>query len=390
MVALRGGWRRRRVSATVARMTADITIPADLLPSDGRFGCGPSKVRQASVDALAASGATYLGTSHRKPAVKSLVGRMRAGMREYFGLPDDYEVVLSNGGATFFWDAACYGLIDRRSAHAVFGEFSSKFAASARIAPHLDEPVLVEAEVGSHPTMARIDGVDVYALTHNETSTGVTMPIRRPAGNGLVLVDATSGAGAIDFDVTETDAYYFSPQKAFGAEGGMYVALLSPDAQARIAAIKAQGRPTPPSLDLFTVLDNSTKDQTYNTPAVSSLFLLADSVEWLLAQGGLSAVASASRDKAQIIYSWAEARDFATPFVTDADKRSPVVCTIDIDDAVDATEVSAVLRANGILDTDAYRKLGRNQLRLGVFPAVEAADVEALVACIDHVIGAMT
>ncbi len=371
-------------------MTADITIPADLLPADGRFGCGPSKVRQESVDALAASGATYLGTSHRKPAVKGLVARTRAGMREYFGLPEDYEVVLSNGGATFFWDAACYGLIDRRSAHAVFGEFSGKFAASAGIAPHLEDPVIVEAPVGTHPTMERIEGVDVYALTHNETSTGVTMPITRPAGNGLVLVDATSGAGAIDVDITQADAYYFSPQKAFGAEGGMYVALLSPDAQARIAAITASGRPIPPSLDLFTVLDNSTKDQTYNTPAVSSLFLLADSVEWLLSQGGLSAVAKSSVEKAQIIYSWAESRDFATPFVTDAGMRSPVVCTIDIDDAIDATEVSEVLRANGILDTDAYRKLGRNQLRLGVFPAVETADVEALVSSIDHVVAALT
>jgi phosphoserine aminotransferase len=370
-------------------MSADITIPADLLPADGRFGCGPSKVRQQSLDALAASGGTYMGTSHRKPAVKGLVGRIRAGMREHFGLPEDYEVVLSNGGATFFWDAACFGLIEQRSAHAVFGEFSSKFAASARLAPHLDDPVTVESEVGSHPTLERVEGVDVYALTHNETSTGVTMPIRRPAGNGLVLVDATSGAGAIDVDVTEADAYYFSPQKAFGAEGGMYVALLSPAAQARIGAIRATGRYVPPSLDLATVLDNSAKDQTYNTPAVSSLFLLADSVDWLLAQGGLSAVAKASAEKAQIVYGWAEARDWASPFVADPAMRSPVVCTIDLDDRLDAAEVSSVLRANGILDTEAYRKLGRNQLRLGVFPAVDAADVEALVASIDFVVDAM-
>lgn len=370
-------------------MTAEITIPADLLPADGRFGCGPSKVRQAAVDALAASGSTYLGTSHRQPAVKGLVGRIRAGMREHFALPDDHEVVLSNGGATAFWDAACYGLIERRSAHAVFGEFSSKFADAARIAPHLEDPVVVKSEVGSHPALERIEGVDVYALTHNETSTGVTMPVTRPAGNGLVLVDATSGAGAIEVDPAEFDAYYFSPQKAFGAEGGMYVALLSPAAQARIGAIRATGRPTPPSLDLSTVLDNSGKDQTYNTPSVSSLFLLADSVEWLVAQGGLAAVAKASRDKAQLVYDWAEAREWATPFVTDPAKRSPVVCTIDLDDRLDAGEISSILRANGVVDTEAYRKLGRNQLRLGVFPAVDPADVEALLASIDHVVDAL-
>jgi phosphoserine aminotransferase len=371
-------------------MTADITLPPDLLPSDGRFGCGPSKVRQASVDALAASGSTYLGTSHRKPAVKGLVGRIRSGLRTYFDLPDDYEVVLGNGGATFFWDAACYGLIEQRSAHAVFGEFSSKFAACATIAPHLDDPVVVKADTGSHPTLERIDGVDAYALTHNETSTGVSMPVVRPAGNGLVLVDATSGAGAIAVDPAEFDAYYFSPQKAFGAEGGMFVALLSPSAQARIGGIRANGRPTPPSLDLSLVLDNSAQDQTYNTPAVSSLFLLADSVDWLNAQGGLQAVAGAAKDKSAIVYDWAEAREWATPYVAESAMRSPVVCTVDLDDAIDASEVSEVLRANGILDTEAYRKLGRNQLRLGVFPAVDSADVEILVAAIDHVVDALS
>lgn len=374
---------------SAARTIPDITIPADLVPADGRFGCGPSKVRQASVDALAASGARYLGTSHRQPAVRSLVGRVRCGLAEYFALPDGYEVVLSNGGATYFWDAATYGLIERRSAHAVFGEFSGKFAASAAIAPHLEDPVLVEAAPGSHPAMGRIEGVDAYALTHNETSTGVAMPLSRPAGNGLVLVDATSGAGAIAFDPTQVDAYYFSPQKAFGAEGGMFLALLSPDAQARIGALRATGRPTPPSLDLALVLDNSGKDQTYNTPAVSSLFLLADNVEWLLGQGGLKAVAKAAVAKSGMVYDWADAREWATPYVTDPAMRSPVVCTIDLDDVIDAAGVSAVLRANGILDTEAYRKLGRNQLRLGVFPAVEAADVEALLACIDHVVDAL-
>lgn len=371
------------------RTMSDITIPADLLPADGRFGCGPSKVRQESLDALAAAGASVVGTSHRKPAVKDLVGRIRAGMREYFALPEDYEVALTNGGATYFWDAACYSLIEQRSAHAVFGEFSGKFAKSAAIAPHLQDPVLVESEVGTHPRMERVEGVDVYALTHNETSTGVTMPVTRPAGNGLVLVDATSGAGAIELDPTEADVYYFSPQKAFGAEGGLCVALVSPAAQARIGGIRATGRAIPPSMDLSIVLDNSAKDQTYNTPAVSSLFLLADNVEWLLAQGGLAAVAKASREKSDIIYRWAESREWATPFVTAPEERSPVVCTIDLADTIEATEVSDILRANGILDTDAYRKLGRNQLRLGVFPAVDTADVEALVACIDHVVEAM-
>ncbi|HUG84300.1 MAG TPA: phosphoserine transaminase [Euzebya sp.] len=370
-------------------MSADIMIPKDLLPADGRFGCGPSKVPQQSVDALAASGATYMGTSHRQPAVKGLVGRIRDGLRQHFALPEDYEVVLGVGGATFFWDAACYGLIERCSAHAVFGEFSGKFAASARIAPHLQDPVIVEADPGGHPTMGRIEGVDVYALTHNETSTGVTMPVTRPAGNGLVLVDATSGAGAIQVDPAQFDAYYFSPQKAFGAEGGMFLALLSPAAQARIGAILASGRPTPPSLDLSLVLDNSTKDQTYNTPAVASLFLLADSVDRLIAEGGLDAVAEAARSKSAIIYGWAQASDYATPFVTDPDMRSPVVCTIDLDDAIDAAVVSSVLRDNGILDTEAYRKLGRNQLRLGVFPATDVADVQSLVSCIDHVVTAL-
>lgn len=342
------------------------------------------------MDALAASGPAFLGTSHRQPPVKRLVARVREGMADYFGLPEDYAVVLSNGGATFFWDAACFGLIERRSAHAVFGEFSHKFAAAARSAPHLRDPVVVAADPGNHPRMTHVDDVDCYALTHNETSTGVTMPVVRPSGNGLVLVDATSGAGAIEVAPSEFDAYYFSPQKAFGAEGGMYVALLSPAAQARIGAIAASGRAIPTSLDLATVLDNSAKDQTYNTPAVSSLFLLADSLDWLCGQGGLAAVAKTSAEKSAIVYAWAEASDYAQPFVTDPAMRSPVVCTVDLDAGVDAGRVSAVLRANGIVDTEAYRKLGRNQLRLGVFPAVDTADIEALVTCIDHVVGVLT
>jgi phosphoserine aminotransferase len=373
-------------------MTAapELTIPADLLPADGRFGSGPSKVRPDVVAALAASGSTYLGTSHRKPAVRSLVRRIREGLRTYFALPEDHEVVLTNGGATYFWDMAAIGLVQRRSAHAVFGEFSGKFAGVVRGAPHLEDPVVVEAPPGSHPELGPVDGVDVYALTHNETSTGVAMPVRRPAGNGLVLVDATSGAGAIEVDPAEFDAYYFSPQKAFGAEGGLVVALLSPAAQARVGAIRASGRWIPASMDLSLVLENSAQDQTYNTPAVSSLFLLAENVDRLLADGGLAAVAAAARAKSQLVYDWAQARPWASPFVEDPAMRSPVVCTVDLDERVDAQQVSAVLRANGILDTDAYRKLGRNQLRLGVFPAVDAADVEALLACTDHVVEALS
>ena len=369
---------------------SDITIPADLLPADGRFGSGPTKVRQEWLDALAATGASLLGTSHRKPAVKDVVGRVRSGLRSLFSLPDSHEIVLGNGGATAFWDAASYGLIEQRSAHAIFGEFSGKFARSVAIAPHLDEPVRVEVEPGAHPRMERVDGVDVYALTHNETSTGVTMPVVRPAGNGLTLVDATSAAGAIEVDPAEYDAYYFSPQKAFGAEGGLYVALLSEAAQARIGAIRATGRPTPPFLDLAVALDNSMKDQTYNTPAVASLFLLATSIEWLLGTfGDLPGVAAGCRQRSGVIYDWAESRGWAAPFVADAAMRSPVVCTIDLDDAIPVADLNATLRANGVLDTDAYRKLGRNQLRIGTFPAVDVADLEALTACIDHVVAAL-
>jgi phosphoserine aminotransferase len=369
----------------------DIRIPADLLPADGRFGCGPSKVRPEAVAALAATGTSYLGTSHRQPGVKSVVARLRRGLADLFQLPDGYEVVLGNGGTTVFWDAACFGLIDRRSQHLSFGEFSSKFAACATAAPWLDDPDVIESEPGTHPSPKPAPGVDLYALTHNETSTGVAMPIRRPDGidrGALVAVDATSGAGGIPVDAAEFDVYYFAPQKCFASEGRLWVALCSPMAVDRIERIAASGRYIPPSIDLKIALDNARLDQTYNTPALATVFLLADQVDWMLAGGGLDAMAARSRKSAGILYGWAEASSFATPFVTDPADRSPVVGTIDLE-GVEALTVSKVLRANGVVDTESYRRLGRNQLRIGMFPAVEPGDVERLTRCIDHVMTAL-
>ncbi len=369
-------------------MTAEIVLPSHLRPTDGRFGSGPSKVRQEAVEALVGAAPHLLGTSHRRPAVKHLVRRIREGLTTLFSLPSGYEVALGNGGASLFWEAAVFGLIRQRSAHAVFGEFSAKFAAAARAAPFLSDPLVVEAEPGSAPTMRGAPGVDLYALTHNETSTGVATAIRRPAGaddGALVAVDGTSAAGAIAFDVAECDAYYFSPQKAFASEGGLWIALLSPAAIARLDEVGGQ-RYVPAILDLRVAVSNSRADQTLNTPAITTLFLLADQIDWLLGRGGLEAAAKDCAAKSGFLYDWASSRDWADPFVADPALRSPVVCTIDLDTAVRADEVSTVLRANGILDTEAYRKLGRNQLRLATFPAVEAADVERLAAAIDHVV----
>lgn len=369
-------------------MTAEIVLPSHLRPADGRFGSGPSKVRQEAVEALVGAAPHLLGTSHRRPAVKHLVRRIREGLTTLFSLPSGYEVALGNGGASLFWEAAVFGLIRQRSAHAVFGEFSAKFAAAARAAPFLSDPLVVEAEPGSAPTMRGAPGVDLYALTHNETSTGVATAIRRPAGaddGALVAVDGTSAAGAIAFDVAECDAYYFSPQKAFASEGGLWIALLSPAAIARLDEVGGQ-RYVPAILDLRVAVSNSRADQTLNTPAITTLFLLADQIDWLLGRGGLEAAAKDCAAKSGFLYDWASSRDWADPFVADPALRSPVVCTIDLDTAVRADEVSTVLRANGILDTEAYRKLGRNQLRLATFPAVEAADVERLAAAIDHVV----
>ena len=368
--------------------SAPITIPAHLKPGDGRFGSGPSKVPADVLAQLAETGNSLLGTSHRQKPVKSLVGRIRSGLAELFALPDGFEVVLGNGGSTAFWDAAAFGLIRERASHVVCGEFSSKFAAVTRGAPFLGEPRVHEAPYGSAPRVSAEPGVDVYAWPQNETSTGVALPVRRVAGadaDALMLVDATSAAGGLQVDATESDVYYFAPQKAFAGEAGIWLALCSPAAIERIAAVRA-GRWAPPSLDLTLALDNSRKDQTYNTPAIATLWLLAHQVEWLLEQGGLEWAAKRTADSSGRLYSWADASAYATPFVADPTLRSPVVGTIDIDESIDATAITSTLRANGIVDTEPYRALGRNQLRIGMYPAVEPEDVEALTRCVDFIV----
>jgi phosphoserine aminotransferase len=369
----------------------DITIPTDLLPVDGRFGSGPSKVRPEAVGALADAAGTYLGTSHRQAPVKFMVSRLRNGLAELLRLPDGYEVLLGNGGTTLFWDALTFGFVERRSQHLSFGEFSSKFAAAAAAAPHLDDPVVVSSEPGTHPTPVPAEDVDVYALTHNETSTGVAMPLARPvpAAEALVAVDATSAAGGLRFDPAEVDCYYFAPQKGLASDGGLWLAALSPAGLDRIERIGSSGRWVPASLDLTIAVENSRKDQTYNTPALATVFLAVQQVEWLNEQGGLEFAAGRCDRSAEILYGWAEASEYATPFVADPVQRSHVVATIDLDEAVDALAVARVLRDNGIVDTEPYRKLGRNQLRIALFPAIEPADVEALTACIDHVVAAL-
>ena len=366
--------------------TTAIRIPDHLLPSDGRFGCGPSKVRPEAVRRLAEAAPTYLGTSHRQAGVRSVVGSIRRGLTDLFGLPDGYEVVLGNGGSTCFWDCATFGLIERRSQHLSFGEFSSKFAAAAAAAPHLAEPEVITSAPGTHPEARASAAVDLYALTHNETSTGVAMEIRRPAGaSGLVAVDATSAAGGLRVDPRQFDVYYFAPQKNFASDGGLWLAAFSPAAVERVERIAAAGRWTPAFLDLKLAIENSRLDQTYNTPALATLLLLLDQLEWMLELGGLEATAARCDASAEVLYGWAERSSYATPFVTDPAQRSHVVGTIDLDPAVDAGAVSKVLRQHGVVDTEAYRKLGRNQLRIAMFPAIETADVEALTACVDHV-----
>ncbi|SOE00916.1 phosphoserine transaminase [Blastococcus haudaquaticus] len=366
-----------------------ITIPAELLPSDGRFGCGPSKVRPEALRALAGEGAAIMGTSHRQAPVKNLVREIREGLTQLFDLPDGYEVVLGNGGTTAFWDAAAFGLIRDRAAFGTYGEFSAKFASGVKETPFLGEPVIATGEPGSLALPSGQDGIDVYGWAHNETSTGVMAPIQRPHGadlDALVLVDATSGAGGLPVDIDQTDVYYFAPQKSFAADGGLWVALMSGDALARVAEIKGSGRWIPGFLDLSIAVDNSGKDQTYNTPAVATLFLLADQIRWLLSLGGLSGAVARTTDSSNRLYRWAEKSEYATPFVTDPAHRSLVVGTIDFADSVDAAAIARTLRANGVVDVEPYRKLGRNQLRVGMFPAVEPDDVSALTACIDHVV----
>ena len=368
-------------------MSADITIPANLKPRDGRFGCGPSKIRSEAISALAGSGASILGTSHRQAPVKNVVARVRRGLKDLFALPDGYEVILGNGGSTAFWDVATFGLIEQKSQHLVFGEFSSKFASGVKSAPFLGDPVVIESTPGSHPQAQADSSIDAYALTHNETSTGVAMDIKRPAGaNGIVLVDATSAAGGLTVDAKEFDTYYFAPQKSFASDGGLWLALMSPAALERNAQITASKRWTPAFLDLSIAIENSKLDQTYNTPAVATLMLLAEQIEWMNENGGLSFSAGRSAKSAEILYSWAEKTSYTTPFVTDAAMRSKVVGTINFDDSIDALAVAKTLRANGVVDTEPYRKLGKNQLRIGMFPAIDPADVDALTKCIEYVV----
>jgi phosphoserine aminotransferase len=366
-----------------------LAIPADLKPVDGRFGCGPSKVRPEQLAALAGPGAAFMGTSHRQKPVKSLVGRVRAGLAALFSLPAGYQVVLGNGGSTAFWDAATFGLVRERALHLTYGEFSAKFAESTKGAPFLADPVIVKAEAGSVPQPVSDPTCDVLAWAHNETSTGVMVPVVRPEGSTpdqLVVIDATSGAGGLPVDVREADAYYFAPQKSFAADGGLFLALLSPAALERVAELDRGDRWIPPFLSLATAVDNSGKDQTYNTPAVATLYLLAEQIDWMLGLGGLPGCTARTADSAHRLYTWAEKSEFATPFVREPEHRSQVVGTVDLDDAVDAAAVAKALRANGIVDTEPYRKLGRNQLRVGMFPAVDPDDVSALTACVDWVV----
>jgi phosphoserine aminotransferase len=368
-----------------------IQIPAELRPRDGRFGSGPSKVRPEALAALYGTAGAYLGTSHRQAPVRDVVGRLREGIRELFTLPAEYEVVLGVGGATALWDAMAASLIETRSEHLVFGEFSSKFAAAAGLAPHLSEPIVIESEPGTHPAAAPREDVDLYALTHNETSTGVQMPATRvvPAEAGLTVIDGVSAAGGLPVEPAQFDVYYFSPQKGFASDGGLWIALSSPAAVDRIERLAAAGgenRWLPPSLSLKTALENSRKNQTYNTPPLASLFLAAEQVAWINSNGGLPwSVARCSRS-AEILYGWADAHKYAEPFVRDPESRSRVVGTIDFSDDIDAAELASVLRRNGIVDTEPYRKLGRNQLRIAMYPAIEPEDVSLLTKSIDHVI----
>lgn len=369
----------------------ELVLPADLLPADGRFGCGPSKVRPAQIEAITAGANAIIGTSHRQPAVKDLAGSIREGLSDLFSLPEGYEIVLSLGGATAFWDAATFGLIDKKSAHLSFGEFSSKFAKAADKAPWLDSPLITEAEVGTapDPKTANADGADVIAWAHNETSTGAMVPVTRPhpdTTDQLVVVDATSGAGGLPVDMTEADVYYFSPQKCFASDGGLWLAAMSPAAIERIEKINSSDRFIPAFLNLQTAVENSRKNQTYNTPAVATLLMLDNQVQWMNANGGLDGMVKRTTDNSTVLYSWAESRAETTPFVAEPSARSLVVGTIDFDESVDAAAVAKTLRANGILDVEPYRKLGRNQLRVGMFPAIDSEDITKLTKAIDYVL----
>ena len=367
---------------------SQLTIPADIKPSDGRFGCGPSKVRPEQLAALSTTAAGLFGTSHRQAPVKNLVGRVRDGLRELFSVPEGYEVILGNGGATAFWDAAAFGLIDSKSLHLTFGEFSAKFASAVAANPFVGEPIIISADAGSAPEPLSDPSVDAIAWAHNETSTGVALAVRRPEGSGdaLILIDATSGAGRLPVNMADCDTYYFAPQKSFASDGGLWLAIMSPAALARVESIAQSGRWVPDFLSLPIAVDNSLKNQTYNTPAIGTLVLMADQIDWMLGNGGLDWTVKRTADSSSRLYSWAEASSYAMPFVADPALRSQVVGTIDFTDDVDAAAVAKVLRANGIVDTEPYRKLGRNQLRVAMFPAIDPDDVTALTHCVDWVV----
>jgi phosphoserine aminotransferase len=370
-------------------VTDAIIIPDHLKPADGRFGAGPSKVRVEALEALAATGRSLLGTSHRQAPVRNVVGRVRDGVAALFDLPQGYQVVLGNGGATAFWDIATFGLVRERSQHLSFGEFSSKFAKAAQAAPFLAEPTVIKAEPGTRPEPKAEPGVDAYAWAHNETSTGVMAPVRRVEGadeDALVLVDATSAAGGLPVDIGQVDAYYFAPQKNFASDGGLWVAVMSPAALDRAAEIAASDRWVPAFFDLPTAIDNSAKNQTYNPPSVATLFLMAEQLDWLNSQGGLDFAVGRTTDSASRLYAWAERTSYTTPYVENPEDRSLVIGTIDLDERIDAAAVAKTLRSNGIVDVEPYRKLGRNQLRVAMFPAIDPADVEALTGCVDHVV----
>ena len=369
-------------------MTDFPTLPSEFIPGDGRFGCGPSKVRPEQIQAIVDGSASVIGTSHRQPAVKNVVGSIREGLSDLFSLPEGYEIILSLGGATAFWDAATFGLIEKKSGHLSFGEFSSKFAKASKLAPWLDEPEIVTAETGDAPAPQAFEGADVIAWAHNETSTGAMVPVLRPEGSegSLVAIDATSGAGGLPVDIKNSDVYYFSPQKCFASDGGLWLAAMSPAALERIEKINASDRFIPELLNLQTAVDNSLKNQTYNTPAVATLLMLDNQVKWMNSNGGLDGMVARTTASSSALYNWAEAREEASPYVADAAKRSLVVGTIDFDDSIDAAVIAKILRANGILDTEPYRKLGRNQLRIGMFPAIDSTDVEKLTGAIDFIL----
>jgi phosphoserine aminotransferase len=368
----------------------DVTIPVDLLPADGRFGAGPSKIAPGALDALAATGTTLMGTSHRQAPVKNTVGRVRDGLSTFFALPEGYEVVFGNGGATSFWDIATFGLIREKSQHLTFGEFSTKFAKAAADAPWLATPSIIKSDPGTRPVAVAEEGIDVYGWAHNETSTAVMTDVIRPAGaadDALVLIDATSGAGGLPVDLNQVDVYYFAPQKCFASDGGLWFAIMSPRALERVAEIKASGRFVPAFFDLTTAIDNSRLNQTYNTPSIATFFLMAEQLDWMNANGALKGMVERTTASSDALYGWAEKTTYTTPYVADPAARSLVIGTIDFDDNIDAAAIAKVLRANGVVDTEPYRKLGRNQLRIAMYPAIDPADVAKLTQCIDYVVG---